>query len=190
MEAANNLGKVLVERKLHLVYGGGSLRLMGCVAIATHVGGSQDLGIIPTVLTVGNIIGKTIGEELQVSNMQERILKMLNNFDAFTALLGGYCTMEEIFQITSWAQLNIHHKPIGLLNVNDFFNGLISFLDHVVEQKFISHSARRILVFASTTDQLIDKLQAFAYEPDPVTTQIKWLMESSKKYRLDLTLRL
>ena len=80
---------------------GGSLRLMGCVAIAAHVGRSQVLGIIPTVLTVGNIIGKTIGEELQVSNMQERILKMLDNFDVFIALLGGYGTLEEIFQITS-----------------------------------------------------------------------------------------
>ena len=67
---------------------------------------------------------------------------------------------------------------------------MISFLDHAVEQKFISHSARRILVSASTTDQLIDKLQAFAYEPDLVTAQINWLMEGSKKRRLDFTLRL
>ena len=92
---------VLVERKIHLVYGGGSLGLIGCVVIAAHVRGSQVLGIIPTVLTVWNITGKTIGKELLVSNMQEQILKMLDNFDSFITLLGDFGTLEEIFQITS-----------------------------------------------------------------------------------------
>ncbi|XVE61928.1 hypothetical protein DITRI_Ditri06bG0077600 [Diplodiscus trichospermus] len=115
VEAANNLGKVLAKRKIHLVYGEGSLGLMGCVSTSAHVGGSQVLGIIPTALAEGNFVGKTVGEELRVPTMQDRIPKMLDNSDAFIALSGGIGTLEENFQIASWAQLNIHHKPIDLL---------------------------------------------------------------------------
>ncbi|XVE91192.1 hypothetical protein DITRI_Ditri20bG0134600 [Diplodiscus trichospermus] len=140
VEAANNLGRVLAKRKIHLVYGGSSLGLMGCVSTVAYVGGSQLLGIIPIAIAEGNFAGKTIGEELRVLTMQDRIWKMLDNFDAFIALLGGIGTLEENFQIASWGQLNIHHKPISLLNVDDFFNSLLSFLDHVGEQNFIPHS--------------------------------------------------
>ena len=115
---------------------------------------------------------------------------LLEKFDAFIALPGGYGTLEEIFQIVSWAQLNIHQKPIGLLNVNNFFDGLLSFLDHAVEHKFISPSARRILISTSTADELIDKLNAFVYVSDPVMTLMNWAEDKSKKRRLDLTLRL
>ncbi|XVE89285.1 hypothetical protein DITRI_Ditri19aG0190400 [Diplodiscus trichospermus] len=93
---------------------------MRCVSIAAHVRGSQVLGIIPTTLAERNFAGKTIGEELRVPTMQDRIWKMLDNSDAFIALPGGIGTLEENFQIASWAQLNIHHKPIGLLNVDSF----------------------------------------------------------------------
>ncbi|XVE90830.1 hypothetical protein DITRI_Ditri20bG0107600 [Diplodiscus trichospermus] len=94
---------------------------MGCVSIAAHIGGSQILGIILTALAEGNFVGKTVGEELRVPTMQDRIWKMLDNSDAFIALPGGIGTLEENFQIASWAQLNIHHKPISLLNVDSFF---------------------------------------------------------------------
>ena len=131
-----------------------------------------------------------VGEELQVSSMHERMAHMLTKSDAFIALPGGYGTLEEIFQIISWAQLNIHQKPIGLLNVNNFFDDLLSFLDHAVEQKFISPSARRLLISASTADELIDKLQAFVHVSDSVMALINWSDGSSKKCRLDLTIRL
>ncbi|XVE79888.1 hypothetical protein DITRI_Ditri14bG0093200 [Diplodiscus trichospermus] len=129
IEAANNLSRVLAKRKIDLVYGGGSLGLMGCVSTAAHVRGCQILGIIPIALAKGNFVGKTVREELQVSTMQDRIWKILDNSDAFIALPGGIGTLEEIFQIAFWAQLNIHHKPIGLLHVDGFFNKLLSFLD-------------------------------------------------------------
>ena len=189
VEAANNLGKTLAARKIHLIYGGGSLGLMGCVSTAAHLGGSQVLGIIPTALAVGNLTRKTIGEELQVSSMHERIARMLCNADAFIALPGGFGTLEEIFQIVSWAQLNIHRKPIGLLNVNNYFDCLLCFLDQAVEQNFISHSARQILVSATEADELINKLQAVTYEPDPAITRIDWSVGLNKR-KLDLTLRL
>ncbi|XVE68530.1 hypothetical protein DITRI_Ditri09bG0075400 [Diplodiscus trichospermus] len=101
---------------------------MGCVSLGAHVGGSQVLGIIPRAIAEGNFAGKTIWEELKVPTMQDRIWKMLDNSNAFIALPGGIGTLVEIFQIASWAQLNIHHKAKGLLNVDGFFNKLLSFL--------------------------------------------------------------
>ncbi|XVE86506.1 hypothetical protein DITRI_Ditri18aG0039000 [Diplodiscus trichospermus] len=122
--------------------------------------------------------------------MHERLLKMMEFGDAFIALPGGFGTLEELFQIVSWAQLNIHQKPIGVLNVNGFFDGLLSFLDHAMEQKFITQLARQILISASTAEELIDKLQAFHFELDPATSQLKWPIESSEKQEMDLSLHL
>jgi len=141
LEAANHLGRVLAERKIHLVYGGGSLGLMGGVSIAAFLGGSQVLGVVPKALAKGNFIGKTIGEELQVSKMFDRMNTMFNHAGAFIALPGGLGTLEEIFHISSWAQLHIHHKPIGLLNINGFYDNLLSFLDQAMEQEFLTSSA-------------------------------------------------
>ncbi|XVE70193.1 hypothetical protein DITRI_Ditri10aG0052900 [Diplodiscus trichospermus] len=116
---------------------------------------------------------------------------MLNNSDAFIALPDGIDTLEEIFQIGSWAQLNIHHKPIGLLNVDGFFNKLLSFLDQAGEENFIPHSARRIFISASTAEEMIDKLEDFVYKPDLVAAQIDWSKgSSSKKRKMNLSLHL
>jgi uncharacterized protein (TIGR00730 family) len=110
LESANHLGRVLAERKIHLVYGGGSPGLMRGVSIAVFLGGSQVLGVVLKALAKGDIIGKTIREELQVSIMSERLNTMFKHVDAFIALLGGLGTLEKIFHISSWAQLHIHHK--------------------------------------------------------------------------------
>ncbi|XVE62123.1 hypothetical protein DITRI_Ditri06bG0093700 [Diplodiscus trichospermus] len=152
VDAAHNLGRVLAKRKIHLVYRGGSLGLMRCMPTAAHVGGSQVLGIIPITLAEGNFVGKTVGEELRVPTMQEKMWKMINNSDAFIALPGGSGTSEKNFQITFWAQLNIHHKPIGLLNVDGLFNKLFSFLDQAWKQNFIPYSARQIFISTSTAE--------------------------------------
>ncbi|XVE92529.1 hypothetical protein REPUB_Repub01dG0105200 [Reevesia pubescens] len=115
---------------------------MWCIATTAHLRGSQTLGVISRALVRRNIIGKTIGNEILVSCMHERMNIMIKNVDAFIALLGGFGTLEDIFQIASWAQLNIHKKPISVLNVNGFYDGLFSFLDHAVEQRFISQVTR------------------------------------------------
>jgi uncharacterized protein (TIGR00730 family) len=111
------------------------------VSIAAFLGGNQVLGVVPKALAKEDIIGKTIGEKLQVSTMSDRMNTMFNHADAFIALPDGLGILEEIFHIFSWAQLHIHHKPIGLLNVNGFYDNLLSFLDQVVEQKFLTSSA-------------------------------------------------
>jgi len=104
---------------------------------------------------------------------------------------GGLDILKEIFYISSWAQLHIHHKPIGLLNVNGFYDNLLSFLDQAVENKFLTSSARQIIISAATAEQLIDQLQSFIPVIDPSMSRINWsTMESHKKLRLDLSLRL
>ncbi|XVF04750.1 hypothetical protein REPUB_Repub05bG0112000 [Reevesia pubescens] len=154
---------------------------MGCVATAAHLGGSKVLGVIPRALATGNTTGKTVRDEKLVSCIHECINIMIANTNAFITLPSGFGTLEEIFQIASWSQLNIHQKPIGMLNVNDFYDSLFSFLDHAVEQKFISQATRQILVTATTPEQLIDQLQAFVPNRDPAMALLNWEEDSSSK---------
>ena len=176
LESSNYVGRVLAERKIHLVYGGGSLELMG---------------VVPKALANRNIIGKTIEEELQVSIISDRLNTMFSHADAFIALPGGLGTLEEIFHISSWAQLHIHHKPIGLLNVNGFYDKLLSFLDQAVEQEFLTSLTRQIIISTATAQQLIDQLQSFIPVIDPCMSRLDWsTKESRKKLRLDLSLHL
>ena len=162
------------------------------MSIAAFLEGSQVLGVVPKALAKGDIIGKIIGEELQVPTMSDRLNAMFNHVDAFIALPGGLSTLEEIFHISSWAQLHIHHKLIGLLNVNGFYDKLLSFLDQAMEQEFLTSSARQIIIsVAAATEQLIDRLQSFIPLIDPSMSRINWsTKESRKKFRLDLSLRL
>ncbi|XVF04653.1 hypothetical protein REPUB_Repub05bG0103300 [Reevesia pubescens] len=154
---------------------------MGCVATTAHLGGSKVLGVIPRALAIGNTAGKTVEDEILVPCIHERINIMIANADAFIALPGGFGTLEEIFQITSWSQLNIHQKPIGILNVNGFYDSLFSFLNHAVEQRLISQATRQILVTATTPEQLLDQLQAFVPQRDPAIALPNWEKDSSNK---------
>ncbi|XVF66830.1 hypothetical protein PTKIN_Ptkin10aG0069200 [Pterospermum kingtungense] len=138
---------------------------MGCVSTAVARHQRQVLGIIPSAFTVNNLVGETCGKEIKVATMHERLLTMMELSDAFIAL------------------------P-GMLNINGFFNGLLSFVDHAVEQKFITQRARKILISATIADELVDKLQAFRFEPDLALSKLKWSPSSSQKEELDLTLRL
>ncbi|XVF14785.1 hypothetical protein REPUB_Repub09cG0091500 [Reevesia pubescens] len=125
---------------------------MSCVATAAHLEGSKVLGVIPRALATGNNTGKIVWDEILVSCIHKRINIMIAIADAFIALPGGFGTLEEIFQIASWSQLNIHQKPIGMLNVNGFYDSLFSFLDHAVEQRFISQTTCQILVSVTTPE--------------------------------------
>ncbi|XVF36640.1 hypothetical protein REPUB_Repub19eG0074400 [Reevesia pubescens] len=178
---ANNLSRVLAERKIYLVYGGGSLGLMGCVATTAHLGGRKFLGVIPRVLAMGNTTGKTVRDEILISYIHERINIMIANADAFIALPGGFGSLEEIFQIASWSQLNIHQKPIGILTINGFYDSLFSFLNHAKEQRFISQATCQILVTITTPEQLLNQLQAFVPQRDPTMALLNWEKDSNSK---------
>ncbi|KAK9217800.1 hypothetical protein WN943_006429 [Citrus x changshan-huyou] len=135
VDAAIDLGRSIAERKLHLVYGGGNRGLSKLVSEAAFVRGSQVLGIIPRVLKpLGSLSDSSTGEELVVSGMQERITEVLNHADAFIFLPGDLATLEALVTLASWAHLHIHQKPIGLLNVNNFYDGFIAFLNHAIKK--------------------------------------------------------
>ncbi|KAK9180549.1 hypothetical protein WN943_029760 [Citrus x changshan-huyou] len=146
IDAAIDLGRSIAERKLHLLYGGGNRGLSKLVSEATFVKGSQVLGIIPRALKpLGSLSDSSTGEELAVSGMQERITKMLNHADTFIFLPGDLATLEALITLASWAHLHIHQKHIGLLNVNNFYDGFIAFLNHAIKNYFIPSSVKNFL---------------------------------------------
>ncbi|KAL0379876.1 UNVERIFIED_CONTAM: putative cytokinin riboside 5'-monophosphate phosphoribohydrolase LOGL10 [Sesamum angustifolium] len=160
--AALHLGKQLAERKIDLVYGGGSVGLMGLVSKTVFDGGCHVLGVIPKALMTQEMIcGESVGELRIVEDMHQRKAEMAKNADAFIALPGGYGTMEELLEILCWSQLGIHHKPVGLLNVDGYYNSLLALFDKGVEEGFIPHSARNILVLADSPDHLINKMEEY-----------------------------
>ncbi|KAK9199689.1 hypothetical protein WN944_014881 [Citrus x changshan-huyou] len=195
VEAAIDLGRSIAERKLHLVCGGGNRGLSKLVSEAAFVRGSQVLGIIPRALKpLGSLSNSPTGEELVVSGMQERITEMLNHADAFIFLPGDLTTLEALITLTSWAHLHIH-QPIGLLNINNFYDGFIAFLNHAIKNYFIPSKAKKLFICAHTANELLDLLQAYRPEPDPWTFVLECPNNDdnssrSKKYKLDLTLRL
>ncbi|KAH0729037.1 hypothetical protein KY289_000225 [Solanum tuberosum] len=173
-EAATELGKQLVEKGIDLVYGGGSVGLMGLVSQAVHDGGRHVLGVIPRTLMPREITGETIGEVRAVSGMHQRKAEMARQADAFIALPGGYGTLEELLEVITWAQLGIHRKPVGLLNVEGYYNSLLSFLDKAVDEGFISPIARKIIVSAQTAQQLVKQLEEHIPETDEITSNLMW----------------
>ncbi|XP_076926884.1 cytokinin riboside 5'-monophosphate phosphoribohydrolase LOG7-like [Bidens hawaiensis] len=173
-EAAIELGKELVERRIDLVYGGGSVGLMGLVSQAVHDGGRHVLGVIPRTLMPREITGEPVGEVRAVADMHERKAEMARQADAFIALPGGYGTLEELLEVITWAQLKIHHKPVGLLNVEGYYNSLLSFIDKAVDEGFISPTARRIIVSAPTAKQLVRQLEEFVPEYDEIVAKLTW----------------
>ncbi|XP_076953327.1 cytokinin riboside 5'-monophosphate phosphoribohydrolase LOG7-like [Bidens hawaiensis] len=165
--AAVELGNQLVEKKIDLVYGGGSIGLMGLVSKTVFDGGCHVLGVIPKVLMSKEIIGETVGDVKLVLNMHQRKAEMAREADAFIALPGGYGTLEELLEVITWAQLGIHQKPVGLLNVDGYYNTLLSFIDNAVDEGFVTPDARRIIVSAQTANELLSKLEEF--EPESWT---------------------
>lgn len=157
--AAIQLANQLVERNIDLVYGGGSIGLMGLVSQAVFNGGRHVLGVIPKILMPREITGETVGEVRPVTGMHQRKAEMARLADAFIALPGGYGTLEELLEVITWAQLGIHDKPVGLLNVDGYYNSLLSFIDKAVDEGFISPSARHIIVSAHTAHELMSKLE-------------------------------
>ncbi|GAA0151394.1 hypothetical protein Leryth_003613 [Lithospermum erythrorhizon] len=180
--AAIQLGKELVERNIDLVYGGGSIGLMGLVSQAVFNGGRHVLGVIPTTLMPREITGESVGEVRAVSGMHQRKAEMARQADAFIALPGGYGTLEELLEVITWAQLGIHDKPVGLLNVDGYYNSLLSFIDKAVDEGFVTPSARHIIVSAPTAHELMSKLEEYVPTHNDSTPKLSWEMEQQLGY--------
>ncbi len=169
--AAQRLGMVLAEQGIGLVYGGGSVGLMGTVAKAVIDGGGSVTGVLPRSLKTKEIAETIYGELIEVRTMHERKALMTRLSDAFVALPGGFGTMDELFEALTWGQLGIHAKPIGLLNINGYFDGLIAWIDNAAQQGFIRPQHRLLCVVDEDPTSLLTKLAN--HEPPPGV--VKWL---------------
>ncbi|KAI8002862.1 Cytokinin riboside 5'-monophosphate phosphoribohydrolase LOG5 [Camellia lanceoleosa] len=176
-DAALELGQELVSRKLDLVYGGGSAGLMGLISQEVHRHGRHVLGIIPKTLMSKEITGETVGEVRAVANMHQRKAEMARHSDCFIALPGGYGTLEELLEVITWAQLGIHDKPVGLLNVDGYYNYLLTFIDKAVDDGFIKPSQRHIIVSAPNARELVQKLEDYVPVHDEVVAKVPWEVE-------------
>jgi uncharacterized protein (TIGR00730 family) len=160
-DAAGQLGKVLVERGVELVYGGASVGIMGEVADAVLAGGGTAIGVIPKSMTERELAHSGLTELHVVASMHERKALMASLADAFLALPGGAGTMEELFEVWTWAQLGLHTKPIGLLDVAGYFQPLLRFMDHMVTEEFLSSSSREMLVVDTDPRRLLDRYASY-----------------------------
>src|SRR4249920_4276830 len=168
--AAQELGRALVARRLGVVYGGARVGLMGAVADTVLAGGGLVTGVIPEGLVTKEIAHDGLTELRVVASMHERKAMMNDLADGFIALPGGWGTLEEFFEVLTWAQLGLHRKPCGLLNVSGYYDRLLEFLDLTVEERFVK-SQHRALVITSTSPT--DLLERFAtYRPPQVE---KWI---------------
>ncbi|MFB3901979.1 MAG: TIGR00730 family Rossman fold protein [Acidobacteriota bacterium] len=155
--AAQDLGQELAKRGLHLVYGGGSVGLMGVLADAVLAAGGQVFGVIPRQLAT-ELAHRGVTSLKIVSSMHERKACMAELADAFIALPGGYGTFEELFETITWSQLGIHRKPVGLLNTAGYFDLLVSLIDKAIEEAFIVPENRALVVVADSPAELLDRL--------------------------------
>ena len=163
--AAESMGRELVSRGLRLVYGAGSVGLMGVLARTVYERGGDVLGIIPDVLAPREVAGESIGETIIVENMHERKALMAREADAFVAMPGGYGTMDELFEAITWGQIGIQRKPIGLFNVNGYFDHLLLWVDAAVKEGFIRPQHRQLFIVSDDASTLLEKLAL--HEPPP-----------------------
>ena len=169
-EAARHVGEALLARGLELVYGGGNIGLMNVVAETVMQGGGRVTGVIPQGLESREVAHRGLSELHVVSSMHERKAMMASLSDAFISLPGGLGTFEETLEVMTWSQLGIHQKPCGLLNVEGFYDGLLSFLDHSVTEGFMRSENKDRLIVAEEATALLDALADFI--PDPTE---QWL---------------
>ncbi|MDQ7988094.1 MAG: TIGR00730 family Rossman fold protein [Candidatus Dactylopiibacterium sp.] len=176
-DAARAFGSTLAAQGLELVWGGGHVGLMGIVADAVHAGGGHSYGVIPSFMAERELAHQEATELVVVDSMHSRKAAMAARADAFVALPGGFGTLDELFEIITWSQLHIHHKPIGLLNVNGFFDPLITFMRHTVEAGFVKQMHIEQIQVDADPAALVARLRAHRplegdwitkVRPDPV----------------------
>jgi uncharacterized protein (TIGR00730 family) len=170
-DAARRFGQELVRQGLGLVFGAGHIGLMGVVADAVLAAGGEAIGVIPQALVDKELAHGRLTELRVVGTMHQRKALMADLSDAFVALPGGYGTGDELFEILTWAQLGLHAKPVGLLNVCGFFDGLLAWLDHMVREQFLRPVHRRMLRDAGSPETLL----ALLAEERPTEPFTKWI---------------
>jgi len=159
-KSAEELGRWLAERGLELVYGGGDVGLMGALANAALSAGGCVIGVIPRRLSEREVAHLGVTELRVVETMHERKALMVELSDAFVSLPGGLGTMDEFFETLTWAQLDIHRKPCGLLNTGGYYDQIVGLLDRFVEDGFLSPRNRELIIVRESLDELMTALMA------------------------------
>jgi uncharacterized protein (TIGR00730 family) len=170
-QATTELAGLLAANGIGVVYGGGGVGLMGVLADAALAKGGEIIGVIPRALVDREIAHRDVTEMRVVGSMHERKALMAELADAFVALPGGIGTLEELFEVYTWAQLGLHRKPCALLNVEGYYDGVADFLSHAVRERFLRQETREMLLVESEPSELIERLQSF--QPDSVLP--KWI---------------
>lgn len=160
-EGARSLAQALVARDLGLVYGGASIGLMGLIADSVLALGGRAVGVIPHALARKEVAHKGLTQLHITHSMHERKTMMAELSDGFIAMPGGIGTFEEIFEVWTWAQLGIHAKPCGLLNVGGYYDALTRFLDHAAEEQFLKPPHRSLLIVETTPAELLDRFASY-----------------------------
>jgi len=168
-EATVAMAKELVRRDITVVYGGGNVGLMGLLADTTLAAGGRVIGIIPRNLFTREVAHQDLTELIETDTMHERKALMYERSDAFAALPGGFGTLDELAEISTWRQLGTHTKPVGLLDVDGYYQSLLAWLDRVVDDGLLSADNRSMLHSAATPGELLD-----AFSSDNRPTHPKW----------------
>lgn len=169
-ENAYNSGKFMADNNIRLIYGGSKLGLMGQVARGVMDNGGKVTGVIPDFLKTKEVVHTGLDKLITTRDMHERKLMMNELSDAFVALPGGFGTFEELFEIVTWAQLGLHRKPIGLLNIGGFYDDLIKMLHKMTSKGLLKQDNLDILLVSDDFRKLIDKMKSFRPKPVP-----KWM---------------
>lgn len=176
--AARQVGRELARRDLALVYGGASVGMMGHVARATLESGGEVIGVIPRDLVTQEVAFNDLADLRLVDTMHERKALMAELADGFIALPGGLGTIEEFFEVLTWAQLGLHRKPCGLLNVNGYYDRMLGFLDLIVAEGFMSSVHREMVLVAEDGTALLDR---FAMYQAPSGSKAEWILQMARR---------
>jgi len=167
-KAIKQLADILVREEIRLVYGGGSVGVMGVLANDILEAGGLVTGVIPQFLMDKEVGHKGVTEMILTENMHQRKQKMADLSDGFVILPGGFGTLEEFFEVLTWLQLGLHHKPIGVLNVGGFYDPLFAQMEMMVKSKFLKPANRDLVFNETNAETLIEKMDNFSALPDEV----------------------
>ena len=171
-QGAAELGRLMVQSGIGMVYGGGSIGLMGVIADAMLAEGGEVIGVIPDALATKELIHPGVKDMRQVRTMHDRKALMAQLADAFIALPGGYGTFEELLEAITWNQLGLQRKNIGLLNIGGYFDPLVRFIDHAVQEGFIKKSQRELFLVEERPEMMLQRLQSHTIPPQrPIISQ-------------------
>jgi uncharacterized protein (TIGR00730 family) len=170
ISTAYNLGQTLAQKDITLVYGAAKIGIMGQVSKGAIDANGNTIGVIPEFLKTKEIVSEGLSELIITTNMHDRKVIMYEKSDGFMIIPGGFGTMDEFFEIATWGQLGLHTKPIGVLNLNGYYDALITQCDTMVARGFLTQKNRDAIVIDATIEGLLEKMNNFVAAPTP-----KWL---------------